>query len=61
MNLITKSAKKTRPIAFAGTPKNHAIKAVTIEAIVLHVSALTRLRFGESVLTIFSPNNLRSD
>ena len=45
MNLIIRSAIKTMPTALGGRPKNHAIKAVVIDAMILHVIALPKCLF----------------
>jgi hypothetical protein len=42
MNLITKSAKKTAPIAFGGNPNHQAMIAVVILAITRQVTALAK-------------------
>ncbi len=57
MNLIIKSAKNTNPIAFAGSPKEKAIKEVTIEAMILQDIALAKLRLLLSTDIFFLLSN----
>ena len=55
MNLTIRSVKKTRPIAFAGKPKENAISVVTIEAIILQDTAFAKLL---DLLSIYISMNL---
>ena len=46
---MTRSAKKTRPMAFDGTPKYIAINVVIVEARIRHVNAFAKLLLLDSI------------